>query len=287
MKSTFVICMALGAAVALSGCGLRVPELRPLARDRDAEKIDENMIVNQVKCELTKGVQYVVSHPPTLGQPIDWIKDWGATVSLSITVDEKGGIAPGITFNDVRPNAITAFANGNVTTSQNYSTSLGFSGSAGATRKETIQFTYAFADLLQNHELPMDRPCDNEDGVRLHSDLKIAEFIENKMFVASVPGSTGYPPTGSPFTVFSDEITFVVAYAANLTPSWKLLRFSAGAQGGASFLSGSRTKTQSLVITLGLAKKTDGKKPQLDAEAQAVHQAALIGHAISSSLQGQ
>lgn len=284
MKNINRICVAVGAGFALSGCGLAVPELRP-GQDRNSEKLDENVIVNEVKCELTKGVQYVVKNPPAKGQPIDWIKKWGATVTLSITVDEKGSIAPGITFNTIHPNAITKFANGNVTTGQTYSTSLGFSGSADATRKEIIGFTYAFPELLGDHEIPMDKPCANEDGILLHSDLKIAEFIINKMFVASVPGSTSYPPTGSPFSAFSDEITFVVAYGANLTPSWKLLRFSAGAQSGASFLSGNRTKTQSLLITLGPLKS--GDKLELDTEAQAIHQAALIGHAVSSSVLGQ
>ena len=251
-------------------------------KDKDAEKIDENKIVGQIHCELHKGVQEVLRNPPKEGYSVEWIRKWGAKVTLTVTVDEKGGIAPGVTFNTIHPSAITKFYNGNVTTPQTYSLALGFSGSADATRKEAIAFTYAFEDLLKDS--PIERDCENETGLLIHSDLKIAEFIANKAFIASIPGSAGGP--GAPYSTFSDEITFVVAYGGNLTPTWKLLRFSAGPQGNTPMLSGTRTKTHDIIITLAPVQP-DTKPAQLVPDAQIVHQAGLISSQIRAALQGQ
>jgi hypothetical protein len=118
-------------------------------------------------------------------------------------------------------NAIAHFPNGNVTTPQSFALGLGLQFSADATRKETIGFTYSFADLLSDRDIKGD--CDNENGVLIHSDLKIGQFIVNKAFLAKVPGSvtssksdtinTGSLKTGdkavtpadraSPYTAFS------------------------------------------------------------------------------------
>jgi hypothetical protein len=50
--------------------------------------------------------------------------------------------------------------------------------------------------------------------------------------------------------VISHEVTFVIVYGGNITPTWKLVRVSANA-GSGSFFGATRTKTQDLIITMG------------------------------------
>ena len=246
------------------------------------EKLDENTIVNQIKCELHKGVQTALGSNPVTGYNVDWLKTWGAKVTLTVTADEKGAIAPGLTFIEPFQNAVTAFSNGNVTSAQSFSLATGAAASAEGARRESIQFTYSFAELLNE---PPIKTCDNERGILIHSDLKIAEFIENKAFIAGVPGSVGEGGPSSPYSVFSDEITFIVAYGGSLTPVWRLVRFSGSSN--SPLLSATRTKTQDVIITLsGLEKSPDpSTAPRLNQEGQSVHSSLLTGQAISGALQ--
>ena len=246
------------------------------------EGLEENTIVNQVKCEIHLGVQDALANPMPNGNSIAWLKDWAAKVSMTLTVDEKGALAPGLTFSSPFEKA-----------SQTFSMDLGAAASTQATRKETIQFTYAFDDLLNEGKIK--GPCSNEDGVLVHSDLKIHEFIMNKVMVAQISGSVvaGAPPppnVGSPYSTFSDQVTFVVAVSANANPSFKLVRFAINSK--ASLVSASRTKTQDILITLAKKDKsaTATSPATLSQEGENVHNAQLIGQeagqAIANVLRG-
>jgi hypothetical protein len=272
-----IACGVLAASLILSGCGMTVPKMEDLSQ-KVPEGLEENTIVNQVKCEIHLGVQEALANPMPNGNPIKWLNDWASKVSMTLTVDEKGALAPGLTFTSPFQESAEMF-----------SMDVGASASAEATRKETIQFTYAFADLL--HEGDIKGPCSNEGGVLIHSDLKISEFIMNKMMVAQIPGSVvaGVPPppyVGPPYSTFSDQVTFVVAVSANATPSFKLVRFAVNSK--ASLLSGSRTKTQDILITLAQRDKpaTANTPATLTQEGQDAHNAQLIGQAIANSLRG-
>jgi hypothetical protein len=244
--------------------------MQAMTGDRTDEKIDENVVVNQVKCELHKGVQDALINYADKDSgkgEVDWLKGWGAKVTFTLTVDEKGGVSPGLTF--VSPYEIS---------SQTVSLGLGGSLSSEATRKETIGYTFAFSDLLKGTPI---KECSNENGTVIHSDLKISEFIDSKAFLARVPGSVSANSDKAPYSTFSDQITFVVVYSGNLTPSWKLVRLSANS--GGNFLTASHSKTQDVLITLSEIEA--GNK--LTAEAQAEHQAALIGQAVADALRNQ
>jgi len=274
----------------LGGCGLTVPKMQVLAPASD-EKFDENDIVNQIKCELHKGLQETLAqygqNGPYYGNSIDWIRKWGAKVTLTLTVDEKGGLNPGLTFFAPMANRVFTFNSGGpVTRAQNFTLGLGLQASADATRKEAIGFTYSFADLLA--ENPIRGKCDNENGILIHSDLKIGEFIENKAFVAKVPGSVTTAKAGeSPYSTFSYEATFVVIFGGSVTPTWNLARLSANV--ASPFLNAVRTKTQDVIITLGPIDQpaTPTKPPALTTEAQNAHLAALIGQAVAQAIQSQ
>ena len=334
--------VAMGLATSLAGCGLTVPDMEDFYQHdqivpHDSERLDENVIVNQVKCELTRSVYQLLVSPPLKkpggkafvddghGHDIStrWLKNWGAKIQMTLTVDEKGGLAPGLTYNSPFEKA-----------GQTFSLGLGASASADATRQETITFTYAFDDLLRPH-LPKDpsadpnpafapRPCDNEGGVLIHSDLKIGDFIASKVFLAMVPGTiipgtidpdeapglfntpcskdvTAPPGAGggsgagpvqastvcSPYSTFTYKVTFLVAYSANATPSWKLVRFTANP--GSPFLSAMRTKTQDIQITMSpVTHGQDKNSPaQLNADGEAAFNAGITGQAVAGAIANQ
>jgi hypothetical protein len=271
-------------AVAVSGCGLRVPSLQNYGNDIPAEKADENLIINQLKCEIHQGIYSTVYdpnfYPPssTTGKSPDWLLTWGAKVSLVLTADEKGSFNPGLSYKNPFQKMGT-FA----------SVSGGLQSSAEAQRKETIAVTYAFSDLMKEALSP--NGCSDGHGVLIHSDLRIGEFISNKIFLTRVPGTIPGEPksidaSSKPLimSAFSDEITFILTYGGSVTPSWNFVRLSVDPT--SPLLSATRTKTQYVTITLGpVAPSSPTQAAKLEAEADELNNANLIGHAVATALQ--
>lgn len=192
-------------AVTLGGCsfGLVTPEIEDFPTPQIQERTLENTLVNNIRCELTLGyinaTSYINSSP--LHNDISWFSKWGATASLKLTADEKSTLSPGVSLTKTFPNVVTPFpTGGNVTSPQSFMLGLGLSGSADATRVETIAFTYSFADLIDAYNRhPISSCTENENGVMIMSDLKIGQFILDKLFIASVPGSIQpNAPVGAP-----------------------------------------------------------------------------------------
>jgi hypothetical protein len=277
--------LALVLPTIVSGCGLFVPEKDIFATSKLDQAEFENIIVNNIKCELHKGVQDVFAYYQTTPDQLArilWLKDWGATVQLKITADEQSGLGPGLTTTTPLENSITTFpVGGSVLSSQSTSVGLGASLTAHATRIETISFTVSFKELLSERPITT---CDQENGVMIQSDLKIGQFIFDKSFLSTVPGSVEpFITRGPPYEVLSDEITFVASFGGNVTPTWKFARVAVDPSG--MLLTATRTNTDDVIITLGQVSKqaTPTSPPVLSAAAQNVHQANIIGSATGSS----
>jgi hypothetical protein len=106
-------------------------------------------IVSNVQCEVKSAVQFLilddqdaVAEAAILGiaqkPSLTWLKKWAAQVTLTLTVDEKSSLNPGVSLNKVLENAVTKFPNGTVTTAQSSSIGFGATVSADGTRKETL-----------------------------------------------------------------------------------------------------------------------------------------------------
>lgn len=272
-------------AIALGGCGLFAPEMQAFWETKDLEKRFENIIVNNVKCEIRNGVyearRLLQAHTPFPGNDISWLEQQGALVTLKLAVDEKSALNPGISYSDKPPLP--------------FSLGVGSANSADATRTEIVAFTYSFHDLLHERgvEKYLGTPCDHEDGVLIQSDLKIREFIVNKVFLAKVPGSVviedvpgGRTVPNNPFSTFSYEMTFVVSYGVNGTPTWKFTRITVNPS--SSFFSTSQQRTQDLTISIGRTAPATKNGPATPSpEAVALHNAALIGQAVATAIQSQ
>ena len=193
------------ASLFVGGCGLSVPEIKEfwdqdLPGDPDISKNKppfsgtaqiEFEIRQKIFCELKRAVIDVNEYYVTAGDTPDNMRyrqrmipdGWIAQLSLSLQVDESAALNPGITFNQLLPNAVKAFGVGNtVTTAQ--SSSLGFGGTLSSTATRTDKFdpTYSIAWLM--------RPIEPYSSCHPENDI----FLKNHLV----------PAQSSPFLIESD-----------------------------------------------------------------------------------
>ena len=265
-SAKWVLPLALILPVAVGGCGLFVPEKGLFTNDNvpagdySPQGVYENRIIGHIRCELREGVRRALVWPA-----VQWLKGWGATVTLAMSVDEMGALTPGATFLTPLQNA------------QTFTLGIGASGSAHTTRKETITFTLAFAELLK--EPPTD--CTKlQNGILIDSDLKIAQFIYDKSVIASI--DEAQTKSGPPFSTFQEDITFVSSFGGNINPTWTLTRVTVNSRFDVS-----RGNTNDVLITLAAVERKPKGKAQLTQEGRDHHLAGLIGNATAGQNQSQ
>jgi hypothetical protein len=290
--------IALILSGACGACGLYTPDKDPFTSDAPMSPEQkyskqggyESGLVDHITCEITKALVQTASK-----WSLPWLEDkWGTTVTLSITVEDQTGLSPGISLIQPLQNVVFPFpAGGNVLSPQSFSFSLGGTASVNALRTEMIQFTISNKVALAHPK------CGNTGfGVLIDGDLKIREFIFDKAEVAGM-GSGLWDKKNLPYNAWTEEITFVAAYGATATPTWKLARFSANTS--SNLIVGQRTNTNDLIITLGPLDPCQGDNPpktgcapgvkegplQLVASAMNQHNARVSASAISVSISGQ
>ncbi|MEK9278599.1 MULTISPECIES: hypothetical protein [unclassified Bradyrhizobium] len=266
----------------LSDCGLYVPQKDPLVQnDIDPRngmsrqgKIESNIIAN-IRCEITRGLYRAVN----TGN-VPWLAGWGTSISLNLTWEETSNVNPGILYT-------TPIGGSDV-----FSAGGGVSGSAHSTRNEAITFTLENRELLREAMLTSHASqgldCSAlEDGVTVSSDLKIDEFIYDKASIAGGHEARTRPILYPQFSTFQETLTFVVSVGGDVTPSWKFIRLSVNP--GGPFLSGSRTKTSQVIVTLGPLAKPAGPAgaAQLALQAAVQHDAAVAGNATAAAIRSQ
>ena len=271
----------LALATALDSCSTITPDLYP--DDIARKKMPELDLVNHIQCQLGQAVVKVLKQEAQ-AKVTSWLPGWGAKVSLSLAVDVKDNLSPGLSFTHPLENAISVFhRNGNVTTPQNRSVGLGFTWSGDATRTETLGFFYSVHDLTSSG---FDWSTCEAKGSYLSSDLKIAEFLEKGVSISHSMSAFPQKPGVSPYQTFTYEVKFIVTTSGSVTPAWKLVELSADQS--SSLYMASRIHTDDLTITFGPVKtdkKTKATTPSPELEQQ--HLANLIGQAVANSLQGR
>jgi len=257
----------------LGGCGLYVPEKGIFSNDNvergalSPQGVYENRIVGHIRCELREGVRKALVFPQ-----VRWLKGWGATVTLNMSVDETGGVTPSASFLPPPSKTLT------------FTLGIGLSASAHTTRKETITFTLAFDELLREDQTS----CDElQNGFLIDSDLKIAQFIYDKAVVASVGEATNKPIAAPPFSVFQEDLTFVSSFGDSVAPTWKLTRVIVDPS--SPLFSASRGNTNDVLITLApvVKKATGNSQAELTQQGRDHHSAGLIGQATGAQVQSQ
>jgi hypothetical protein len=284
-SSTLLLKMSLAGL--LGGCGLAVPDHQEFWGTSSDVQDRVNNIANQVRCELRQSVGHLIDSDEQLAaaqhtQPhLTWLANWGAQVTLTLTIEEKSALNPGVSLNTPRENATSAFPSGKVTTSQSFALGFGGNVSSDATRTSKLSFFYKLSDLIKEwrHE-PKSRPCvpskPANASLFIESDLKLEEWL----YTAVTVDYTDTAKYGNEKDVISQDIKFEIVSSANVTPTWKLVRVSANT-GNTPLFSATRDRTQDLLITLGpldkKATKAGGGRVTLSTAAQNSHLAGEIG----------
>jgi len=265
--SKFAIPLLAGASMMLSACGVFTPEMREFYEGGQDNPDFENIVLNNVRCELAggthKALEYLDAPGPHSYQSVDWIRGLGATVNLKFTVKETGEVNPTVALKPPPP----------------FSFGGGVDVSASASRHEEVEFTYPISDLLK--QIPRNVDCVNENGALIQSNLKIKNFIYDKLVLASVPNTVP-----GAYHTFNYQLTFVTSYDVSATPTWTFKHVTVTPS---KLIDLSRMKTSDLTITIGqiAGGGTGTSPPTLTPEALAVHASSLIGQAVSTAIQNQ
>jgi hypothetical protein len=308
---------AILSASMLSGCGVFVPEMQEFWGNEDDNRIRINKVIDQVRCEVGQAIrlaiQYDKENPP---EKLKFFDEWGVQITLTLTVEEKTTLNPGVSLNTPIHNATTNFAgeflppSGSALATQTYSFlsfpqsySFGLGGklSTDATRVNTFHIFYPVSDFLGKGAWAdngrTDRSCLTHNPANgtlfIQSDLKVRSALFDFLLPIRSGVQNNVPNNG-----FSHDITFEIVSDGNITPTWKLVRVSANTSN--SLFDTSRDRKQELLLTFGPiqsngqkpTEKTADGRPQksvstlqtLATEAQAQHNANLIGAAVANSI---
>lgn len=234
------------AGLALGGCGTYVPELQELPGDAAGGQLLVQAIVTNVTCEVQNAVNEVI------GKDIEnvrsglfkkrrtaWLDNWGVQMSLSLAVTERGGVNPVVNWTPPSP----ADALFNLAGSAN--------ASAEATRTEKMGSYHTIQELVTRG------PCHEASRpgglFMMQSDLKLREWLRHNVMlegtgVAEFPGKKDGPLKQD---VIQHQVKFEVVTGGSITPGWRLTRVAVNQAG--SLLSVNRTRTHTLILTLGPA----------------------------------
>jgi hypothetical protein len=286
-----ILASILGASL-VGGCGTYVPDVLEFWAGENDLAFKVNAIASQVQCELGQAVRSLIaddirqSEQLKIPRRAKWLESWGAQVTLTFVIDEKTLFNPGATLKTPLENAITVFpVGGNVTSAQSFSLGLGGVFSAGANRTSKVSMFF----VLKNFLTPggrTDRTClpNRVNGdVFVTSDLKLKEWL----YATALPGFTGivaFPDKPVVKDVIQHQIKYQVISNGSITPTWTLVRVSAGSSSGALPLFGAnRDRTQDLLITLG-PTVIDTGLPILAPVAVNSHLASEIGASVASNI---
>lgn len=261
--------------VALNGCGLYVPEIQENPFDQAGGQLLVKAIVNSIHCEVKNAVIYALGQkgvPQTLAeQQGNFMKYWGMQMALTLTVEEKSVLNPVTVLTPPSP-ASAVFTLG-----------LGASGTADATRKETLNFYYTVDQLRSGKPCPVPNnlePNAPQNSLFLHSDLKVSEWLLDEIMAVGTR-EFGAPTDAKSVlkqNVLQHEVKFEIITSGNITPAWKLTRATINQSG--TFFSASRDRTHDLIITFGPIDHSQTLIPI----AENIHAISLFGLAAGTAV---
>ncbi len=323
-RRIFSACSVFLASASLSCCGIAVPQIGEIWDDESGNPARslELKIKEKIFCELQSAVYSLNSDkdkkikgefddPRNPGHTVQFSRNpipetWGATLTLTLTVEELSALNPGVSLNTPIHPAITNFSGEYLpasstplsavtypllSTPQTYSFGFGGTLSSDATRIDKYTFYYLIKDLETDRPDCRQPNIDGQDpahyqgsSLLLESDLGIYNWLDSTRFIRS---SLGVSRKNSQ-EVMSYDVKFDIVSSGNVTPTWKLVRVSSGA-GSLPLFNTKRERIHEMLLTFGPtadAPKGGGKQPSLlsanDALAQQIGSA--VGAAVKNAL---
>jgi hypothetical protein len=255
-RKPFAVLLIL-ATIPLSGCGTNVPQIQEFWEGVDITGDMEYRIKENIFCETVHALRSVRKKIIVNGQPS--IPDsYGVQMQISLTVEEVGGLNPGVAFNHTLPNAIA----NKVTVPQSFTLSATGTLSSTVTRTDT---SYSYYNVRKISRPGANKFCDDNppdlhgSSPLLKSDLGIEDYLRVAVKGADVFHSSALAKGGAGKTakldVYSYEIKFIVVSNGGVTPTWKLVNVSADT-GNLPLLNAGRTRTHDLTLTFGPGTNT-------------------------------
>lgn len=153
--------LVLVFALLLAGCGMSVPPMEfGETSPKDAEVRSAKFVrsvAGHVHCELRRAI-YDTAHDLDAA----WLWNWSAQITLTLTVDEKSALAPGLSLSKLLPSLTNRFPNGtSLTSGQSVGIGFGASAAADANRVEKMSWYLDFKDLKSEIEdlKAENKPC--------------------------------------------------------------------------------------------------------------------------------
>lgn len=301
----FLLCLA---SLSLSACGLSVPQIGEIWDDDTgaSARTLETKIKEKIFCELNaavasinfdndKRISVVGPDPRHPGKQIEEFRKpvpetWGATLTLTFTVEEASGLNPGVTFNTpIIPGQV--FFPGGVSTNplgQSYGLGVGGTLSSTATRTDKFTFFYKVTDL--EHDTPECRRADLDHGghapgdahgssLLLESNLGIYKWLDN---MAQMRSSIGVSRKSSE-QVYTYDVKFDILSSGGVTPTWSLVRVSTG-NAGLPLFGTKRERTHEMLLTFGPLEEGPGGQQQPSRLTANDALAAQIGSAVGAAV---
>lgn len=255
------------ASIFLTGCGFSVPPIQEGWQGPNGTEALEFEIKKTIYCQLKEAIRRVEElqysyQDNTTHQTISEVlipNDWIAQISLLLQVDETSAFNPGIGITQPFANSVTRFLNGNVTTPQSFSLGLGVTVSGTSTRIDKFNPYYTIEYLRTPNTSqsvcvnPKNDPFLNNPqttgfgSLLIESDLGIIRWLHDAAITDRLLRSAGPTSKTSPYSI---EIKFVVGTSGSINPVWKLIPVTFN-NGSSSLLTGGRTRTHDVIITIG------------------------------------
>jgi len=265
----------MGIVLTLAGCGTYVPEIQENPWSHDVAALIQ-AIAYSIHCELRNSVVDVkyedLKFESKNGRLIaGWLDDWGAQVTLTLTIDESTALSPSGIYS---PTKI-------------FSLLLGANASSEATRVDILSYYYTVKELQAQGPCKPEPMLNNATAghpigsLLIYSDLKLNEWLSSAIFTnltGDFPAANKNPKNG-----LTHHVTFKIVTSGNINPSWKLEKATINPTG--SLFMANRTRTHDLLITFGPnVADVSGLKNSLGAATPAAYTnlAAQIGIAISN-----
>lgn len=283
-------------SVILASCGTYVPQLN---EPWEPAEIDDNIVYRikkSIYCELRTAVHDLGPQPAIIrDKPSDLIpRDWGAQMTLKLTVDETGGLAPSASYTrTLRPESVPFAPGGSV--AQSFSLPVSAKITSQAVRIDTY---YSFFDLneLKKAWDSRETSCRRQIGPNLYSDLDrrgasyllrgnlgIKTWLQNALdTTVRIPGAGIPGDQKSKLDVLQYNVRFVVTSDGSINPMWKLADMSTGLS-GFPLLSANRTRTHDLLLTFGPAVASKASVSP-SSQSDRLHAAGQLEQSLSSAL---
>ena len=231
--------LILAAFVLLDGCGTYVPEIQDFGDSAPGDishagQVYVAEIVENIHCSISKAINDLYDTEAAIPggeglRDISFLDNWGAQVTLNLTVDEQGVVSP----------------TGNITPIGQpknwlFNLGLGASISSEAQRIDKVSYIYLISDLRKVH-------CGEKPGgfMLLQNDLKFKEWLYDTIQLP-IQQVVSFP-TDLKANVLYYEVKFDVITSGTASPGWKLVNAAINQSG--TFLTAKRDRTHDLQIT--------------------------------------